>query len=150
MCTISCKFLIVCFSDLQNLNAWQKVTSTYPKSHWQEINLLMLFYTKVMGDSSQLTPLSTICEKPGPVIWFPLFLSLAFPLSIASFAWRNLIWLWTYASKASKISKRDIFCAMKYIMLTFFLWDMEKVKIKHHLNWTEDLWKNQSIPIRMT
>ena len=44
-----------------------------------------------MGDSSQLTPLSIICKQPGPVIWFPLFLSLASQLSIASFVWRNLL-----------------------------------------------------------
>ena len=48
-------------------------------------------FTEVIGDSSQLTPLSTICKQPGPAIWFPLFLSLASLLSIASFVLRNLI-----------------------------------------------------------
>ena len=62
-----------------------------------------------MGDSSQLTPLSIICKQPGPVIWFPLFLSLASQLSIASFVWRNLVLLWSDANKASKKSGRNIF-----------------------------------------
>ena len=51
-------------------------------------------YWALMGDSSRLTPLSTVCKQPGPVIWFPLFLSLASQLSIASFVWRNLFKLW--------------------------------------------------------
>ena len=59
-----------------------------------------------MGDSSQLTPLSTSCKQPGPVIWFPLFLSLTSPLSKASIAQRNLIYLWSFANKTSKISKK--------------------------------------------
>ena len=67
-----------------------------------------------MGDSGQLTPLSATYKQPGPVIWFPLFLSLASPLSIASFAWRNLINLWSYANKASKISKKHFLCNTIY------------------------------------
>ena len=44
----------------------------------------------LMGDSSQLTPLSIICKQPGPVICFPRFLSLASSLSIASFVWETI------------------------------------------------------------
>ena len=70
-----------------------------------------------MGESSQFTPLSTLCNQPGPINWIPSFLSLAFQLSITSFSLINLILTRSYAYTASKISKRNIFCATKYKML---------------------------------
>ena len=64
-----------------------------------------------------------------PVLFFypSISLSLASPLSIGSFALRSLIQLWSYAKKTSKISKANIFCAIKYMYMFIFLYvDMKK------------------------
>ena len=70
-----------------------------------------------MRESTQLTPLSTLCKQPGPINWIPLLLSLVFPLSINSFSLINLILTQSHANTASKILKRNISCAMQYIIL---------------------------------
>ena len=44
-----------------------------------------------MGDSGQLTPLSTLYKQLDPINWIFRILSLAFPLSIVFFSLRNLI-----------------------------------------------------------
>ena len=71
----------------------------------------------LMEESNQLTPLSTLCKQPGPINWIPLLLSLVFPFSITSFSLINLILTMSYANTTSKISKRKVFCAMKYTLL---------------------------------
>ena len=81
------------------------------------IRVCIVFTYQAMRDSSQLTPLSTFCKQPGPIIWIPLILSLISLLRVAAFSLRNLTHKWLYVSKATKISKRNIVKAIKYIML---------------------------------
>ena len=71
--------------------------------------------TRTFRNSSQLTPLGVLCKQEGPIDLIPMFLSLASPLRIVVFPLRNLTS--TVSEKASKISKRNIFYAIKYIML---------------------------------
>ena len=79
----------ICFYE-ENKKKYFRITIKY-SSLTIPLHIQKNLCVAVMGDSSQLTPLSTIFKQPGPVIWFPLFLSFASPLSIASFAWKNLI-----------------------------------------------------------
>ena len=92
-----------------------------------------------MGESSQLTLLSTLCKQPGPINWIPLLLSLAFPLSITSFALIKLVLTRSYANTASKnIKKKHFLYNEIYNVKTSFMWIWRNCKIENLLNSTED------------
>ena len=67
----------------------QEVLFVAPSHCYKYVSFNMTV-SPLMGDSSQLTPLSTPCKQLGPINWIPQFLSLESLLSIASFSLRNL------------------------------------------------------------
>ena len=69
-----------------------------------------------MGDSNQLTPLNIFCKQLDPINWIPLILSLTSLLRITTLSLRHLTQMWSLDGKATKISKRNSFQAMKYII----------------------------------
>ena len=50
----------------------------------------IILNTRKMGNSSQLTPLGTLCKQQGSVNWILLLVSLASPLRMVAFSLRNL------------------------------------------------------------